>query len=143
MRTPVYLKINNERKKVGEIDEDTKIFHKTVNQKDHFFKKYQAWAMDANVFENIIRKYASFIELNDLGAKKLKYLYCNPNKIKKMIIDEFYPHGKQVFITMLDWKGFERKLSLKEIEKLFKDEVYIQDKKEVPKQESLFDGRNN
>lgn len=140
MRKPVYLKINGAKKNVGEIDSDTMVFHKEVNQGSHFFKKHRAWAFDINVFEKIIKQHASFIELHDRGAKKLKYLYCNPNNLQKLIIDEYPPHGKQAFITMLDWKGSGHQLKLKEIKELFKEEAvgtHLHMEVKVPIQEEL------
>jgi hypothetical protein len=85
----------------GEIN--NKVFSKTVEASKHTLFSKNAWAIDSNLFNTLIRKYATEIVIYD---KENDVTYSLPISefAKKMDYIHFKNSGRQVYVPKNEWK---------------------------------------
>lgn len=94
------MKIIINGKTIGVVDGN--VFKKTVSKKKHLFKKLNAWAIDAGVFNHEIFKTCNTIEVFDKDDRKTYTTTVDNFNIQAVYLNLGY--GLQRFLPLTAWE---------------------------------------
>lgn len=97
----IITEANGNKKFIGTLKDG--VYRKRVKQSKHLYRKLDAWGIDSEIFNHVLKEKANDIrfldtEENIIYSVKVKYMEMN------MTYLHFKPHRAQVFLPRKFWK---------------------------------------
>lgn len=99
-------------KLIAQVDDESKEIIKVVSRQIHFFRNYQAWAIDKDFLDKEKPSYKIVLEDKDTGNKYI----ATVKDIRKYDFVKNFGYGEQYFYPEHKWEIIEKK-SKEEIER--------------------------
>jgi len=105
---PIILKYDNgqEKKIIGTLDPDIKVFSRKVQESKHLYKVLDAWGVDSQYFNDVLYPGGYTLKINDI-EKKVHYQVTAEDFAKNATYLHFktatVDHGAQLFLARKYW----------------------------------------
>jgi len=86
---------------VGKIDEKTRTFYKDVKKGKHLYRKYNAWSLDAVVFESVVSNKCDWVIYTDETDR----YRVSVEVFQSRHVKEDFGHGMQVLLYLKHWES--------------------------------------
>ena len=93
---------DGKKKYIGNYDPDTNVFSKKVKYSVHFFKKLNAWGIDAGYYTNVLKDNNSLIIVYDEENQR-RYITTARIMAKRGEYKHYKPHRSQIFLVLHYW----------------------------------------